>query len=118
PAHPRPSGDTSPPRFAGQVSRASTAAPGADPDELGRWPVEAKRYGLAVCLARPRAHQVVITRRLLGLEEAISLAVLDPVREGGEWRSAAEGGDPELGFHRLAELDTGAAGDTLPVDVP
>ncbi|MQA77077.1 MAG: glutathione S-transferase family protein [Streptosporangiales bacterium] len=43
------------------------------------WPVEPGRYRLVVSLACPWAHRSIIVRRLLGLEEAIGLAVVDTV---------------------------------------
>jgi putative glutathione S-transferase len=75
-------------------------------------PVEAGRYRLVVSLACPWAHRVLITRRLLGLEEAIPLAVTDPVQEwiDGEYQwvfteeTGSPGGlDPVLGIHALRE---------------
>jgi putative glutathione S-transferase len=75
-------------------------------------PVEAARYRLVVSLACPWAHRVLITRRLLGLEDAISLAVVDPVQEwvDGEYQwvfteetGSPEGRDPVLGIHELRE---------------
>ena len=73
-------------RFTDRISRASTSAPGEGPDDQGRWPVEPGRYRLVVCLACPWAHRSVIVRRLLGLDEAIGLAVVDPIRDERGWR--------------------------------
>lgn len=94
-----------PNRFTGRVSRDSASAPGAGPDAEGRWPVEAGRYRLVVSLACPWAHRSVIVRRLLGLEEAISLAVVDPLRDESGWRFTLDpdGRDPVLGIAFLAE---------------
>src|SRR5690606_25140863 len=73
---------------------------------------EAGRYRLVVNRACPWAHRVVITRRLMGLERAVSLAVTDPRQEiiGGEphWVFTEETGspgglDPVLGIHALRE---------------
>ncbi|WP_017591921.1 glutathione S-transferase family protein [Nocardiopsis potens] len=73
---------------------------------------EAGRYRLVVSRACPWAHRVVITRRLMGLERAVSLAVADPRQEiiGGEphWVFTEETGspgglDPVLGVHALRE---------------
>jgi len=92
-------------RFTGRISRDSASAPGEGPDDQGRWPVEAGRYRLVVCLACPWAHRAVIVRRLLGLEDAISLAVVDPIRDERGWRFTLDpdGRDPVLGIHYLAE---------------
>jgi putative glutathione S-transferase len=92
-------------RFTGRISRDSASTPGEGPDDQGRWPVEAGRYRLVVCLACPWAHRAVIVRRLLGLEDAISLAVVDPIRDERGWRFTLDpdGRDPVLGIHYLAE---------------
>ena len=93
------------PHFTDRISAASTSAPGEGPDGEGRWPVEAGRYRLVASLACPWAHRSVIVRRLLGLEDAISLAVVDPVQDERSWRfTLDEGGrDPVLGTHFLAQ---------------
>jgi putative glutathione S-transferase len=92
-------------RFTGRISRESTSAPGAGPDDQGRWPVEPGRYRLVVCLACPWAHRSIIVRRLLGLEDAISLAVVDPIRDERGWRFTLDpdGRDPVLGIAFLSE---------------
>ncbi|TCC31763.1 glutathione S-transferase family protein [Kribbella speibonae] len=92
-------------RFTGRISRDSAAAPGEGPDAQGRWPVEPGRYRLVVSLACPWAHRSIIVRRLLGLEDAISLAVVDPVRDERGWRFTLdpEDRDPVLGIAYLSE---------------
>ncbi|NUR98916.1 MAG: glutathione S-transferase family protein, partial [Kribbellaceae bacterium] len=92
-------------RFTGRISRESTSAPGEGPDDQGRWPVEAGRYRLVVSLACPWAHRSIIVRRLLGLEDAISLAVVDPVRDERGWRFTLDPDDrdPVLGIKFLSE---------------
>ena len=74
-------------------------------DGSSGWPAEPGRYRLVVCLACPWAHRSIIVRRLLGLEEAISLAVVDPIRDQRGWRfTLDEGGrDPVLGIRFLSE---------------
>lgn len=47
---------------------------------LGDLPVEKDRYRLIWSPACPWAHRQVIVRRLLGLEDAISLGTVDPIR--------------------------------------
>ncbi|WP_017544616.1 glutathione S-transferase family protein [Nocardiopsis prasina] len=73
---------------------------------------ETGRYRLIINRACPWAHRVVMTRRLMGLEGAVSLAVTDPVQEIIEgdphWvfseRTGSPGGrDPVLGIHALRE---------------
>ncbi len=92
-------------RFTDRISRDSTSAAGAGPDDQGRWPVEAGRYRLVVSLACPWAHRSVIVRRLLGLTGAISLAVVDPIRDERGWRFWSGDGhrDPVLDVEYLSE---------------
>ncbi|MGI8803943.1 MAG: glutathione S-transferase family protein [Solirubrobacteraceae bacterium] len=46
---------------------------------------EAGRYHLYVSLACPWAHRTVILRRLKGLEEAIPMSIVDPIRDDRGW---------------------------------
>ncbi|MFH8933632.1 glutathione S-transferase family protein [Streptomyces griseosporeus] len=91
------------------------------------WPVEAGRYRLVVSRACPWASRAVISRRLLGLEDALSLAVADPVQDDRSWRFTLDpdGRDPVLGIRFLSEAydrrETGYPGGvSVPavVDVP
>lgn len=81
-------------------------------DARDGWPVEAGRYRLVINRACPWAHRVVTVRRLMGLDEAISLAVTDPIQEiiNGEYHwvfteatGSPDGRDPVLGIHALRE---------------
>ena len=47
---------------------------------------EAGRYHLYVSYACPWAHRTLITRKLLGLEDVISIDVVDPYRAEGGWQ--------------------------------
>ncbi|MCW7987366.1 glutathione S-transferase [Streptomyces platensis subsp. clarensis] len=69
------------------------------------WPVEAGRYRLVVSRACPWASRAVISRRLLGLEEAVSLALTDPIQDDRSWRFTLDPGgrDPVLGIRFLSE---------------
>lgn len=69
------------------------------------WPVEAGRYRLVVSRACPWASRALVSRRLLGLEPALSLAVTDPIQDERSWRFTlnAEGRDPVLGIAFLSE---------------
>ncbi|MFC1230699.1 MULTISPECIES: glutathione S-transferase family protein [Streptomyces] len=69
------------------------------------WPVEAGRYRLVVSRACPWASRALVSRRLLGLEDALSLAVADPVQDDRSWRFTLDpdGRDPVLGIRYLSE---------------
>jgi glutathionyl-hydroquinone reductase len=69
------------------------------------WPVERGRYRLVVSRACPWASRALVVRRLLGLEEAISVAVADPIQDERSWRFTLDPGgkDPVLGITYLAE---------------
>jgi len=74
-------------------------------DGADGWPVEAGRYRLVVSRACPWASRAVISRRLLGLEDAVSLAVTDPLQDDRSWRFTLDPGgrDPVLGIGYLSE---------------
>ncbi|MGW2631034.1 glutathione S-transferase family protein [Streptomyces chattanoogensis] len=69
------------------------------------WPVEPGRYRLVVSRACPWASRAVISRRLLGLEQALSLAIADPIQDDDGWRFTLDPGgrDPVLGIRHLRE---------------
>jgi putative glutathione S-transferase len=67
---------------------------------------EPGRYHLYVSLACPWAHRSVIVRSLLGLQDVISMSVVDPVRDGRGWAFREGPGytaDPVNGFTLLRE---------------
>jgi putative glutathione S-transferase len=67
---------------------------------------EAGRYHLYVSLACPWAHRTIIVRKLKGLEDAISLSVVDPVRDERGWafrEGPGHGPDPVNDFEYLSE---------------
>jgi glutathionyl-hydroquinone reductase len=74
-------------------------------DGSSGWRAEPGRYRLVVSLACPWAHRSIIVRRLLGLTDAISLAVVDPIRDEKGWRFTLDDGDrdPVLGIEYLSE---------------
>jgi putative glutathione S-transferase len=91
------------------------------------WPVEPGRYRLVVSKACPWASRGLIVRRLLGLEDAISVAVADPIQDEKSWRFTLDPGgrDPVLGIAYLGEAYHAAdpdytGGISVPavVDVP
>lgn len=69
------------------------------------YPVEAGRYRLVVARACPWAHRSTIVRRLLGLEEAISIGVCGPTHDVRSWTFDLDpdGRDPVLGIERLQD---------------
>jgi putative glutathione S-transferase len=96
-----------------------------DPD--AQWPVEPGRYRLIASLACPWASRAVLVRRMLGLEDVISLGVVDPIHDEKDWRFTLDPGDvdPVLGIHYLAEAYAARSsewhnGTSVPaiVDVP
>jgi glutathionyl-hydroquinone reductase len=69
------------------------------------FPVEAGRYRLAAARACPWANRAIIVRRLLGLEEAISLALAGPTHDNDSWTFDLDPGevDSVLGIAKLKE---------------
>ena len=65
------------------------------------YPVEAGRYRLIAARACPWANRTVIVRRLLGLEDAISLGQPGPLHDERSWTFDLDPGevDPVLGIH-------------------
>ncbi len=74
-------------------------------DGAGGWPVEAGRYRLVVSRACPWANRTIIVRRLLGLEDALSMGVAGPTHDERSWTFDLDPGgrDPVLGIERLQE---------------
>ena len=81
--------------------------PGSDPvgDKIGemRWPVEAGRYRLMAARACPWASRTIIVRRLMGLEDAISMGLAGPTHDVNSWTFDLDpdGKDPVTGLERL-----------------
>ncbi|MGG3468715.1 glutathione S-transferase C-terminal domain-containing protein [Neobacillus pocheonensis] len=96
-------------------------------NEKDQLPVEAGRYRLLWSAVCPWAHRSVIVRKVLGLEEVISLGTASPMRPRlphVDWEfSLDEGGvDPVLGIKYISEIYKKAAPDftgrpTVPVMV-
>ena len=78
-------------------------------DSSGAYPAVAGRYHLYVSYACPWAHRTIITRKLKGLEDAIGMTVVDPVRDERGWHFGEGDGftpDPINGFQFLREAYT------------
>ena len=80
------------------------------PDRITRsaedgWPVAAGRYRLIAARACPWANRAVIARRLMGLEDVISLGMCGPTHDEHSWRFDLDPGrvDPVLGYERLEQ---------------
>lgn len=91
------------------------------------YPVQAGRYRLVVSRACPWANRAIIVRRLLGLEDALSMGVTGPTHDSRSWTFDLDpdGLDPVLGIERLqqayfARFPDYDRGITVPaiVDVP
>jgi glutathionyl-hydroquinone reductase len=78
---------------------------GGDNPNEGRWPVEPGRYRLVAARACPWANRTIIVRRLLGLEDAISIGMPGPTHDVRSWTFDLDDGgkDPVLGIERLQE---------------
>ena len=96
-----------------------------DPD--AQWPVEPGRYRLVAAAACPWANRTTIVRRLLGLEDAVSLAFAGPTHDWRSWQFDLDDQhlDPVLKIERLrdafeARFPDYPKGITVPaiVDVP
>ncbi|RZU49152.1 putative glutathione S-transferase [Krasilnikovia cinnamomea] len=69
------------------------------------YPVEPGRYRLVVSRACPWANRTIIVRRLLGLEDALSMGIAGPTHDPRSWTFDLDPGgrDPVLGIERLQE---------------
>src|SRR5699024_3329185 len=66
------------------------------------WPVEAGRYRLVAARACPWANRTLISRRLLGLETALSVGMPGPTQDKRSWTGDRDDGAvaPVLGYGR------------------
>ena len=69
------------------------------------FPVEAGRYRLIVARACPWANRAIIVRRLLGLEDALSMGICGPTHDKRSWTFDLDPGgvDPVLGIPRIQD---------------
>ena len=99
-----------------------TADGSAGPSGNGGFKAEPNRYHLYVSLACPWAHRTLIYRKLKGLEDMISISVVNPIMGDKGWTfNSAEGviADPINSATYLYEIYTAAQADyTGRVTVP
>ncbi|GAA3001614.1 putative glutathione S-transferase [Actinokineospora diospyrosa] len=69
------------------------------------FPVEPGRYRLVAARACPWANRTIIVRRLLGLEDVLSLGLPGPTHDARSWTFDLDPGgrDPVLGIERIQE---------------
>ena len=72
-------------------------------DGSTEYPPEPGRYHLYVSLACPWAHRTIIVRKLKGLERAIGMTIVDPIRDERGWRFDPSRPDPLNGWAFLSE---------------
>ena len=84
-----------------RITREGTPGPNGEPG----WPVAPGRYRLVAARACPWANRAVIVRRLLGLEDVISLGQPGPTHDARSWTFDLDPGgkDPVLQIERLQD---------------
>ena len=113
---------------AGEFQRDTTYLDGQiTADGRDGWAVQPDRYRLVVARGCPWANRSMIVRRLLGLEDALSMGICGPTHDWRSWQFDLDPGeqDPVLRIHWLREAYEKAVpgydrGVTVPaiVDVP
>jgi putative glutathione S-transferase len=92
--------------------QASTFRNYVSDDGSTDFPLQAGRYHLYVARACPWAHRTLIGRRLMGLENAIGVSFVSPLRDERGWEfRGGEYVDPVNGFRFLGEAYAAADPD-------
>ena len=96
-----------PPQTDGEFRRARYRFRGrVTADGSSGFPAEPGRFHLYISWACPWAHRSAIVRRLMKLDDVVSLSAVDPIRDGRGWAFRAGRGfgpDPVNGFAFLSE---------------
>ncbi|WP_052462111.1 glutathione S-transferase family protein [Nigerium massiliense] len=89
-------------RDSNYITTRIVAEPRPDADER---PVEPGRYRLIAARACPWANRTLIVRRLLGLEDVLSVGMPGPTHDADSWTFDLDPGgvDPVLGIHKLKD---------------
>jgi putative glutathione S-transferase len=88
------------------IATRITEHPSTSPGQAAEdYPVQPGRYRLVVSRACPWANRAVIVRRLLGLEDVLSMGVCGPTHDERSWTFDLDPGgrDPVLGIPRLQD---------------
>lgn len=110
-------------RTSAQFRNWVTSDGSAGPSGVGGFKAEANRYHLYVSLACPWAHRTIIYRKLKGLEDIITMSVVNAFMGDGGWTfDAGEGviADPIFDAAHLYEIYTAVQADytgrvTIPI---
>src|ERR1700729_2395345 len=87
--------------FRRQVSRFRKWGTADGSSEFPPAPGRCHLYGSRAC---PWAHRTIIARELMGLQDAISISFVDPIRDADGWAFTGNGfEDPVNGFEFLAD---------------
>ncbi|WP_425954549.1 glutathione S-transferase family protein [Xylanimonas sp. McL0601] len=88
-----------------RITRGGGAPDGGHDPASDTYPVEPRRFRLVAARACPWANRSIIVRRLLGLEDVISLGLPGPTHDERSWTFDLDPGgkDPVLGIERLQE---------------
>lgn len=112
---------TGPPQFASETSdtgefqrQEDTFREWISADGSTQYPAAAGRYHLYISLACPWASRTLIVRKLKGLEEAIGLTVVDPIRDEKGWAFRDPTGGTRAARPEPAErIASGSSGDSF-----
>ncbi|MBF6672894.1 glutathione S-transferase C-terminal domain-containing protein [Glutamicibacter sp. FBE19] len=98
--------DANPANYGSEHNNSKIGHPDAGVSEGAQlWPVEAGRYRLVAARACPWANRTLIVRRILGLEDALSVGLPGPTHDARSWTFDLDpsGKDPVLGTERIQE---------------